>query len=71
MRQDEVDLVRDQRGGQFLGRSDAHVEANVRVGGLKPRDGGRQQLAGDRLDGGDAGPTAHQAAQLLDLWEPK
>jgi hypothetical protein len=43
------------------------METDVRMLRLESRDRGRQQLAGDRLNRGDADLAAHQTAQLLDL----
>ena len=67
VRQDEIDLIADQCGHQILRRADADVKADVRMLGVELSNDGWQQLARDRLDGGDADLTADQAAQLLDL----
>ena len=67
MGEDEIDLIGDQGGNQILWRADADMETDVRMLRLELRDRGRQQLARDRLNRGDADLAAHQTAQLVDL----
>jgi hypothetical protein len=67
MGEDEIDLIGDQGGNQILWRADADMETHVQVFRLESRDRGRQQLARNRLNSGDADLAAHQTAQLLDL----
>ena len=67
VRQDQIDLIVDQRGNEFLRCADADIEADVGMLDLKFGDRRWQQFARDRFDRRNADLPAHQPAQLFDL----